>query len=891
MHLKDSISRVSRLVLCTLCSFVSLCHTAVAGIKLTDAPQFTLRARVLQLNGATPDPNKAFQYRLGGVKSQVTSTGRNWSPLLLCDIDGIRRALKLYPNIYLRRYPLVFKLQTHPAGNSIKIEVEIRWHTPEPVPEASGPQTAELKTEENGIDEALDDAPPALPPANAVLRAELFGPTLGFLVWRNKKHQPQVATMTQYNHRFWKFLDQAKSAGKHPRHFPIVDRFIGGDNDRADWEEGIHNLVRAGFSVVMLPPSASMHQILKSTGLTRTAWAIYSPIGYAFDYNPKITPQAIDAWAEKLAAPYKKAGSNLRDIAMYAMGDEPGWYFPKQLKAINPLRIDRFHDYLRDQGLKPQDVGAATWDQVLPIARDQAKDLPSKRLFYWSARFLSWDSARHYARCTRAMEKAFYPGILVFANWNFFSGRFYFPGAFGHNPDKNSPGCAMGSHDWMEFGRMRGTTLLWTEDWFGDSRAWQWSFYCSKLNSAARKGKIKFGGYVVPRTCGSRKDGILQRILTIVGSGGKALEYFVFGPEYNFPGNCYSFKSNLLPRMAEAHGMITDAEDLLWPGKRPPSPVAFLHPRSAELWDAWGVATRTGIVDATNTVLDSKTVDYMAEVFDLYQALQHANQPVDWVEEDDLEMPEKGLKNVRVLYVTEPNLPRKAIRGLLQWVKNGGTLVTVANAATRDRYNENCKLMEKIAGIHDDARPPLLVPSVHKLKKADRIKGKSGIVAVGPVIQSACSKSEILASFENDTPALYRKKLGKGTIFHFPWMPGMSYAVTGTKTRNGLPVGFSTALRKMITRPVREAGIIAPVQCNLPQVETPLLLSPAGAAVTVLNWTGKKQTVELTIRLPFRPASVTAVKAGKLTFKTQNNSIHVKIPLGAADILMLPAKK
>jgi hypothetical protein len=70
---------------------------------------------------------------------------------------------------------------------------------------------------------------------------------------------------------------------------------------------------------------------------------------------------------------------------------------------------------------------------------------------------------------------------------------------------------------------------------------------------AARKGGIEFGGYVIPRTAGSLEDGILQKIMCVVGHGGKAIKYFVFGPEYNFPGNCYSERAGkVLPAMARA---------------------------------------------------------------------------------------------------------------------------------------------------------------------------------------------------------------------------------------------------------------------------------------------------------------------------------------------------
>ena len=76
------------------------------------------------------------------------------------------------------------------------------------------------------------------------------------------------------------------------------------------------------------------------------------------------------------------------------------------------------------------------------------------------------------------------------------------------------------------------------------------------------------------------------------------------------------------------------------------------------------IAIPTQIRDATNNQLNRATVDYMAEVFDLYLALQHANVPVDFVEEDDLSA--EGLKDYRVLYVTEPNIPVEGQRGLIE---------------------------------------------------------------------------------------------------------------------------------------------------------------------------------------------------------------------------------
>lgn len=83
--------------------------------------------------------------------------------------------------------------------------------------------------------------------------------------------------------------------------------------------------------------------------------------------------------------------------------------------------------------------------------------------------------------------------------------------------------------------------------------------------------------------------------------------------------------------------------------------AAFLKPRSAQLWDAKEVALPRQIQNATNHNLNGSTVDYLAGVFDLYLALQHAKVPVDVVDEDDLTP--QGLAAYRVLYVTAPNVP------------------------------------------------------------------------------------------------------------------------------------------------------------------------------------------------------------------------------------------
>ena len=829
---------------------------AGADLKPEDVPSFQLRARVLAVGGQEPGEKKlALHLDVPNVSS--TAAGKEWSDWMKFGPAQAEAALKNYPNLYLKRFPVVLHLRVDGAADPTVVE-------------------AELKLEETGR---------VVP-----LRGDLFGPALGILVWRDEAKAPQAATMAEYNRRYWKVLEGIEfTESQRPKKFPIVERFIGGDDDRLAWQEGIERLARAGFSAIMLPPSRPTHEMLLKTGLRRTAWAIYNPPGYAFDYDPKVTPEAIQAWAEKEAKPYLDAGYAREDMAVFAMSDEPGWYYPSMLKPLEecPAGMARFREYLKGQGLAARDVGAKSWDEVRPLGRGGAKDLASKRLFYWTARFFAWDSARHFAVCTRAMEKAFYPGMPMFTNWNFFAGRFYVPGPVANNADKQSPDAGMGGHDWFEFARLRGTTMLWTEDWFSDAMAPQWSFYCAKLRSAAARGGIEFGGYVIPRTAGDRPDGILQKILCLVGSGGKAIKYFVFGPEYNFPGNCYSENVKVLPKMAEAHRMIGAAEDVLWPGRRPRPEVAILAPRSAEAWDLKEMPVARGIDDATNNHLNNSTVDYMAEVFDLYLALQHADIPADFVDEDDLSA--RGLKPYRVLYVTEPDVPAEGQRGIADWVTGGGTLVLVPGAGSRDRYDESCRVLAEVAGIEEEPRERMLVPNLESLKPAGKGAGASGeFEAAG--VRAALRKApkEVAATFEDGAPAVVQRKHWFGRAIYFAWMPGLSYAKSSKTTKDRLPVDYSESMRRWITWPTELAGVRPPVTADRPMIETPMLVSSAGAAVTVLNWSGEPvEKLSLRVRVPFAVRTVEAVKGGRLAFEPTKDGVTCALPLGAADIVMV----
>jgi hypothetical protein len=78
------------------------------------------------------------------------------------------------------------------------------------------------------------------------------------------------------------------------------------------------------------------------------------------------------------------------------------------------------------------------------------------------------------------------------------------------------------------------------------------------------------------------------------------------------------------------------------------------------------------------------------------------------------------------------------------------------------------------------------------------------------------------------------------------------------------------------------------VETDRPLVETPLLVSERGAAVTLLNWTGAPiAALRVAVTTPFAVESVESVRHGRLEFTSEAGRVSVSLPLGGADVLLL----
>ncbi len=710
--------------------------------------------------------------------------------------------------------------------------------------------------------------------------AELYGPQLGFILWKDSAASrggiSHVDTFAGHDRRVYgPAMKEARiPAEQRPKKILVGERFIGGDQDLVDWREGIGRLAGMGFNAIhnVPPPLVEEAQRL---GFTRVWGAVYNPPGYAFNFAPDRHEQFVK-FVEEQIAPTLAAGWKKEQIGFWFTSDEPGWYYPATYRQLNndAAALAAFHAYLKDRELTPADLGKASWDEIKLIGRKQYTGLPSRRLFYWSNRFVPWVPSRFFAGVAEAYEQVIRPGVPVMVNFNNFFGTFYQPGPVGNNSAKNDPNAAMGQHDWLEFGRERGTTCITTEDWFGDDDDGNWSFYAARLRSAAELGGVGFGALVVPRVSGQKPMGMSQKVLSLVGNGAKTIKFFTFGPEYNFPGNCYSENPAVFKPLSAAMRMVARAEDLLYPGKPRPPQVAILTPQSAQLWDLEDQQVAQGLIDVTNPRVFFGRMHYLSEVFTLHIALLHSGFPVRFVDEQALSSPD-SLKDCRVLYASAPDLPDESVKCVLRWVSDGGTLVTVAGTGLFDRYHQPAPALARASGIV--VKTPLrpLVDEDNAAAVAATTDA-GNLPALGPVEELMLADARPVAHFSHGAPAVTEKALGKGRIIHFAIFPGFSYVKGG-----------NDAWRRMIVRTVHDAGVTVPATVNVTKIEAPVLYSEAGAVTTLLNWSGIEQEIELSVAVDKPVRRVESVLRGPLKFHADAGRARLRVHLAEVDVILL----
>lgn len=386
------------------------------------------------------------------------------------------------------------------------------------------------------------------------------------------------------------------------------------------------------------------------------------------------------------------------------------------------------------------------------------------------------------------------------------------------------------------------------------------------------------------------------------------LKYFIFGPEYTFPVNCFTELANfsrVVEEMARGHAMIAATEDVLWSARRVPAEVAIVLPRSAEPWDSFTTdlanltSGRRAGIESLGGML-SLAPAYKAECYGLYLALAiDGGIPVDFLDETALLEP-TVLSRFKVIFLTGPNVPTAGMAGLLAWAAEGGVLATVSSAGGRDEYDEPSQALVRATGLAPVSRDrwylrgeQVCLPPAGGPAPCQTFAGAAALPGVGRVPFRAYGLRDRAerppagaaagAKFADGVPAQIVAPVGNGSALHFPWLPGVSYAYS----RQSNATTETAGLRSLLANVAHQSGVRPPATVSEQQVEAMLLLTNRsdatgggpGAVVGLVNWRcvsddcgptdGAVSALRIHARLPFAPRSAFSAANGEpLEFRT-----------------------
>ncbi|GIJ43370.1 hypothetical protein Val02_02560 [Virgisporangium aliadipatigenens] len=652
------------------------------------------------------------------------------------------------------------------------------------------------------------------------------------------------------------------------------------------------NTVNA-YSWPALDP-ADVNADLDAAGLNRRAVAVYHPLqgrpthtaprAY-FDFHLRRHPNDVAAWAQGLAAGVPTAnGGTPGDVVDIKLSDEPAWYFPSVADMLDDGQLAEFRAFLARNH-----VDAA--DDARPVTNAAGASLAQRRLYYWTTRFFAESAARGHRLVTDELAKAFSPGTSVDVNWNSWINAWYIPAPnqkVANNPDVSSR-AGMGGFDWYTSARL-GSHNLWSADWVPDDTAVLWSVRASALGTAAALGTRPFGGYVVGNMLTGHPAGASYKALSLVGRGGKAVDFYCFGPT-RLVGDGWSDNPLAYPSIADAARVLARAEHLIHPGRPNRGSVAILTTGTSHLWNAGPQPTV-----------------YMWETIRLSIALIHAGYSIDLVDEqsirDDIDPDRPGSWQYSALYLTGPNVESVALERIVAWVRGGGVLAVGPGAGVADEYDTASPLLEQVLGIGprtaertDGVGVPLFYD--HTLRvPADPVFGTQELAVRGPgtPLVPVPGGAEVVASFASGAAAITRHRFGHGSAVAYGFYPGLQYVDTldhplGARTprdRSSVVRGWEDTRRRLAVAPAVLAGAAKPAHLSHEPVEVCRLDSDRGTALVLLNWSAEPIS-ELSVVLceGRRWRNVHSARRVPVELSRSGNHLTVRMPLEHTDVLLL----
>jgi hypothetical protein len=565
------------------------------------------------------------------------------------------------------------------------------------------------------------------------------------------------------------------------------------------------------------------------------------------------TTSGSEAYVDKLDFTPEEA----RRLAFVMIEDEPSWQsgFNDMWKRTNGN--EGFRQYLKDNKVSPALFGKKTLGEVSHINRNNevAADAPleQRRLWYWSCRYTYDLDAEYYAGVTKKLE-AKYPGAQSAVNYS-------------DHQILLGEGIALNNPDIYAWGRKRAVSMQWSEDWFfpgltswGNGMYQKLAYLTDMMRCAGRATTPAqtLGYHVVSNVYDpfnpTVDETVSARINLLLGRGVKTFSFFNYGPTSSGTVDWWADGAPTARGTADALRLVggEPVERFLWEGQPGKTEACMFYSVPASFWQR-----------------QNKTGSDNQEKQLLYCMLAQEHIPTDVIDTTDLD---RWIKEYKVAYLVDSNIPSAQAAKLLEWVKAGGVLALWPEAASKDEFNEPLKVFPTSAG---------------------------------------------------------KTVLGKGQIVRFPEHMATKWwerIVELNKDKSTTPVLTDPELRSAVAAPALQlAKVHRPVVAGANGIDVRALYSARGVAVPVVNLqyllpsthhkvhqNGGATNIIYTTESEFedgcvrytkeKPATVTlndaadivqvySSRLGNLPFTREGESITVKFPLNTTDILIFSRSK
>jgi len=534
-------------------------------------------------------------------------------------------------------------------------------------------------------------------------------------------------------------------------------------------------------------------------------------------------------------------------MAVADLNDEPGG-----TGFAGPEYQAEFRKYLQGNGFTPEFFGKKSWDEIETPTfnwwqyfkmRDPLLTAPlqARRLFYWQTRFWNETTAKTYAMATDrvlANDKN-----VIGTRVNFGPPELYDYGSLPRGTDA------------FAFGKVRGVSLGFNEDWVGggsprrplESNALLVDFE----RAALRQQHPVIGDYI---TCDSNQQTVKLRTFACLAREVKIFDFYYYGPAYTYFDH-WSDNFPMVQGVAEMTRDMGAVDGLLYAGKAPKAQVALLYSKS---WPAWKLD-------------DTEQNEQMMA----YVALLHAGIPVDLVSDEEVADGRFAAVKYKALYVVNESIPAAALTAIDGWVKKGGKLWAAGWTGMRDEYNEPTTAWNAMFAITTRAWKPTgdLKRLGEQIKPDDWRRPIYGREVTGIT-----------------SPA---HRYGRGQVQIVAQAPGKAY-LDGAKEIKGSLVNAviypEGPARDVYAKFALEAGVKPPAFTSVSQILAFPLWSKGAGVVLIANYTGEPAKDAVTVRFqsPVRVQTLRSLHHGALRFKRTHGYIECSLPVNdVTDILVV----